>query len=122
MPREVEKSFGRANLLQQNNTLPTATAESHKYDKKKRLAIEAIQSMVKRPSTPLSTDLPHAEAASQPPPESISLVVPEATDSPTITETPAQPTSAEIFENVRVQYLEALYSKVKLSRTHHCKS
>ena len=33
---------------------PLITPESSKYSKKKRLAIEAIQSMVKRPSTTLS--------------------------------------------------------------------
>jgi DNA replication regulator SLD3 len=115
--REGEKSFGRTPFLQQESTLPSTTAESHKYDEKKRLAIEALQSMVKRPSTPLPTDLPHTETASQAPPDSILPLVPELADSPMVAETPAQPTGAEIFENVRTQYLEALYlSKVQLFR------
>lgn len=104
-------------------SLPLPIPESNKYSKKKRLAIEAIQSMVKRPSSGLLVD---PQSDSQP---SALDLGPTFTDSPLpIQETPnqesasqeirtfppvddviAQPTAADIFENVRTQYLEALY-------------
>ncbi len=104
-------------------TLPLPISESNKYSKKKRLAIEAIQSMVKRPSTSHLTDTqpesqrstldleppftdypapsqdaPHQELTNQ----KLKVV-------PPIDDVISQPTAAEIFENVRTQYLEALY-------------
>jgi DNA replication regulator SLD3 len=102
-------------------TLPAAPLtipESSKYSKKKRLAIEAIQSMVKRPSMSLS--------ANATPTETRAVIAPEEPakgshpqeklDTSLNLGDAAQPTANEIFENVRTQYFEALYlSKVCLA-------
>ncbi|APA14620.1 hypothetical protein sscle_13g093900 [Sclerotinia sclerotiorum 1980 UF-70] len=92
------------------------TPEGSKYNKKKRLAIEAIQSMIKRPSTPLLPE-PRPQSAA---PES--LPVPEAenvfqaTVSLPALETKTQATAPEIFDNIRNQYFESLYlSKTSLA-------
>lgn len=93
--------------------------ESDKYTKKKRLAIEAIQSMVKRPSTsqslnieqtpstePLSTELP-------PEPIQKAQLDPVASVQPLQDTTLEQPRAEEILDGVRSQYLDTLYlSKV----------
>ena len=87
--------------------IPLATPESSKYSKKKRLAIEAIQSMVKRPSTSLASE------SQEPPIEPESSTAPEIVKQITVPlpqeEVAIQLTAAEIFENVRNQYFEALY-------------
>jgi DNA replication regulator SLD3 len=97
---------------------PLMAPESSKYSKKKRLAIEAIQSMVKRPSIGMSTEPTPTEPQ-----------LPTATLKPLMQSRPveqldinqpfgdaAPPTANEIFENVRNQYIEALYlSKVCLA-------
>lgn len=99
-------------------TAPLTTPESSKYSKKKRLAIEAIQSMVKRPSISLSADATPTEtraliaaeksAQNSQPQEKLDIGLTR--------EDVAQPTANEIFENVRTQYFEALYlSKVCLT-------
>lgn len=99
---------------------PLMTPESSKYSKKKRLAIEAIQSMIKRPSTTLQTETTSTEAHATPlsqecaghslPQERLE-VNPSQDDA-------APPTASGIFENVRTQYFEALYlSKVSLATT-----
>jgi DNA replication regulator SLD3 len=101
-------------LVQNGETsVPIDTPESSNYSNKKRLAIEQIQSMVKRPSTSLSTD--NSQGTNTPvetpvlQPHALGVPV----DSPPVVELATQPTAAEIFENIRNQYLEALYiSKV----------
>jgi DNA replication regulator SLD3 len=95
--------------------VPFATPESSKYSKKKRLAIEAIQSMVKRPSTSLATE---SQESPTEPDSATSLQLPDqATVPPPQEEVAAQLTAAEIFENVRNQYFEALYlSKASFTR------
>ena len=95
-----------------NVALPLITPEASKYSKKKRLAIEAIQSMVKRPPTELSTESP---ASIQPGPLTPSQN--EDQTSPAMNDVSAQLTAAEIFDNVRNQYFEALYSKAWLIMT-----
>ena len=96
-------------LVQDDIPVPLIAPEVNKYSKKKRLAIEAIQSMIKRPSTGLS-------AESQPTPVEPEPVLPSQYQEPPLNDpvhsVSAQLTAIEIFENVRTQYLEALYSKV----------
>ena len=112
--QELPKGLERQNSVQQQSTpAPHITQESSKYSKKKRLAIEAIQSMVKRPSTDLLTESQPVTAELEPifdsqPAES-------TVDQPPV-EDPATRTATEIFDSVRTQYLEALYlSKVGIS-------
>jgi DNA replication regulator SLD3 len=93
-----------------------ASAESGKYSKKKRLAIEAIQSMVKRQSTSQSLNIgPTAD------PESLDTVPPESRiqdGHPAPIQAPQdtaleQPRPEDILDSVRAQYLDTLYlSKV----------
>lgn len=114
---ELSKEQERLSQDGQENFIPIATAETRKYDKKKRLAIEAIQSMVKRPSTAISTDSQQIHEESQnldsQPTESQQFGLPTQASLPE--EPPLQLTSSEILDNVRTQYLEALYlSKVCL--------
>jgi DNA replication regulator SLD3 len=93
--------------------VPLATPESSKYSKKKRLAIEAIQSMVKRPSTSLATD--SQESPVEPAPATPQLPTEDGVAPLLQEEAAAQLSAAEIFENVRNQYFEALYlSKASL--------
>lgn len=103
-------------------SVPIVTPESSKYSKRKRLAIEEIQSMVKRPSIGLSTECPIIHLDSQianlpieaPSVETQPLDM--ATVPPSVEQNPSQPTAAEVTENIRNQYLEALYmSKVCIS-------
>jgi DNA replication regulator SLD3 len=95
--------------LQDDIPVPFITPEVNKYSKKKRLAIEAIQSMIKRPYTALL-------AESQPTSVEPEPVLPSQHQEPPMNDqvnsVSAQLTAIEIFENVRTQYLEALYSKV----------
>jgi DNA replication regulator SLD3 len=115
----------------------TTTPQLHKENKKKRLAIEQIQSMVrKRPRSP-SVALPHSQELPQPDrataaeggsapvmskqlekeldaddaanvEDSTHAVGPAAT-----VESAPQPGAEDIFQNIRTQYFEALYhSKV----------
>lgn len=91
-------------------SIPLITPEASKYNKKKRLAIEAIQSMVKRPSTATLTESRPATSGQEPSLDSQQEQVPPISQ----IEIPVVPsTSIEIFETVRNQYFEALYlSKV----------
>lgn len=87
-----------------------------KYNKKKRLAIEAIQSMIKRPSTPLLPESRPQSAASEPVPVSEAQNETQATVALPVIETTVQATATEIFENIRTQYFESLYlSKTSLA-------
>lgn len=117
VPKGQENVFGTGSI---QPPVPTATAQTHKYDKKKRLAIEAIQSMVKRPSTAISMDSQQVNDESQPgetqllESQDIQSQLLDVPGHPTVAEEPPlQLTSTEILDNVRTQYLEALYlSKV----------
>ncbi|RDW88863.1 hypothetical protein BP6252_00895 [Coleophoma cylindrospora] len=110
-------------------TVIAVTAEAAQDSKKKRLAIEAIQSMVKRPSTDAlgnsqqscSELLLDSQQDSQ-----VSIGAEILLDSQQDTQmamlpvevdpVPSQPTATEIFDTVRSQYLEALYlSKASLA-------
>lgn len=88
----------------------------NKYSKRKRLAIEAIQSIVKRPSRePLITTQGVSSICSQ----SAAAVEPHSQEQIKV-ETPQEhvivrPMANEIFDNLRSQYFEALY----LSRVSH---
>jgi len=98
--------------------VPLVTPEASKYSKKKRLAIEALQSKVKRPSAGLLAESPATEPESQvtsqlPDSQLLNLPTSEIPIPSPAEKIPSQPTATEIFENVRNQYLEALYlSKV----------
>ncbi|OBT69328.1 hypothetical protein VE03_01150 [Pseudogymnoascus sp. 23342-1-I1] len=93
--------------------------ESDKYNKKKRLAIEEIQSMVKRPSTSQSLNIEQTAST-----ESPSMVLPletiqNAQPDPVASVQPLQdagleqPRAEDILDSVRSQYLDTLYlSKV----------
>ncbi|KAK6595381.1 hypothetical protein H4I95_10739 [Botrytis cinerea] len=100
----------------ETSTEPLITSEGSKYTKKKRLAIEAIQSMIKRPSTPLLPEsrpqlvAPEKSLASEPQNDT------QATICLPALETKTKATSTEIFDNVRTQYFESLYlSKTSLA-------
>ncbi len=92
------------------------TPESSKYNKKKRLAIEAIQSMVKRPSRDgLCTQQDEVVPCSQS--GTVLVSQPSTGLEPEVTQDDinTRPMATEIFENIRSQYFEALYlSKVRL--------
>ncbi|KAI6714623.1 hypothetical protein JHW43_002887 [Diplocarpon mali] len=107
--------------------LPTSTQshsipESNKYSQKKRLAIEAIQSMVKRPVTGPIADSQAGSAE----PEQVVVEFPipsQASDQQfdaqgrsgvPVVEYIAQPTAAEIFDNFRASL--AYFAKGPLSR------
>ncbi|KAK8126382.1 uncharacterized protein PG998_002141 [Apiospora kogelbergensis] len=100
---------------------PLVTPQVHKETKKRRLAIEAIQSMVKKPIRPASvvespdapspvdqaTDSQPANPATLPAPEAL-VATPVAlpmNPAPPIEQT----TADEIFSNIRNQYIETLY-------------
>lgn len=120
VPKGQETAFGANSTPSQQVPVPTTTAQTHKYDRKKRLAIEAIQSMVKRPSTAISMDSQQINEESQPRESQMlesqdteSQLLDAPVESQIAEEPPVQPTSTEIIDNVRLQYLEALYlSKV----------
>jgi DNA replication regulator SLD3 len=106
----TEKNLGEKD----SGALPLITSGAGKYSKKKRLAIEAIQSMVKRPPTSLLTESQPSAVETEPLP--LSQAEEQISNDPIMTEASAQLTASEIFENIRTQYLEALYSKVCLIR------
>lgn len=105
--------------------VPSVENEASKLSNKKRLAIEALQSKVKRPSTGLLTESPGPGSDTP-----ITTPLIEAQLSETSTETqilgmgslppvedaPAQPTPSEMFDTIRNQYLETLYLS-KVGRT-----
>lgn len=109
--QEIEAGSG----LPEHDGESQATSESRNYSKKKRLAIEAIQSMVKRPSREL---LSNAQTALFPPEPGTVMEIQsrgQKTEAETIQEDIVmRPMATEIFDNIRSQYYEALYlSKVR---------
>lgn len=113
--------------LQPSNLLASAP-ETNKYSSKKRLAIEAIQSMVKRPSMGLLESQPNTQSpVVEPEPEPVFVDPPLPIEDRAKTQEPAtdliscvplaapandiavQPTGTDLFDNVRTHYLEALY-------------
>ncbi|KAK7924749.1 hypothetical protein PG985_006803 [Apiospora marii] len=100
---------------------PLVTPQLHKETKKRRIAIEAIQSMVKKPQRSASV----AEASNAPSPvdpatncqtaSQATLPAPEAQVAaqltlPTNPELPIEQTTADdIYNNIRNQYIETLY-------------
>ncbi|OBT46015.1 hypothetical protein VE00_03754 [Pseudogymnoascus sp. WSF 3629] len=93
--------------------------ESDKYSKKKRLAIEAIQSMVKRPSTSQSLNIEQTTSTESPstalPLEPIQIAQPDpvASVQPSQDAALEEPRAEELLDGVRSQYLDTLYlSKV----------
>lgn len=117
---------------------PIITHQVHNENKKRKLAIEAIQSLVKRPARSRSVSTP-TQAISLATQLSITLArgeittrqdgnssvnqnvitLPASTSQaqsqvPTapggrVDESPTQPTANDIFDNIRNQYMEALY-------------
>ncbi|KAK3394759.1 DNA replication regulator SLD3-domain-containing protein [Podospora didyma] len=109
--------------VEESSVFPMITPHMHKESKRRRLAIEEIQSMVrKRPSTDkdsasqgsaLKEQAPSPTADVEIPTES-SLPLAEARDDSVLPAVPnleslLQPTAEDIFQNVRMQYFEALY-------------
>ena len=111
--QDISKCIERNTAMSADGAMPLVTPETSKYSKKKRLAIEAIQSMVKRTTSSLLNESQPAASDQDTAPESqqgpAALVLP-------IEDVVTQPTSVEIFETVRNQYFEALYlSKVTIT-------
>jgi len=109
-PNKTGKVLGHMD----NDPLPQKAPDATKYGKSKRLAIEAIQSMVKRPSTGNLAESQASALESQPP--ELSQGDEHASNEPAINEASVPPTASELFDGVRSQYLEALYSKVCYSK------
>jgi len=105
--KAMEKGFGSGGT----SIVPLVPAASSALSKRKRLAIDAVVSMVKRPCNALSTEssilMEHMPLSqSQPKPQ---LPDPE----PPLDGISTQLTATEIFETVRNHYFETLYlSKV----------
>lgn len=127
LPESVSRRFDLSSVPQSGTTIQTGTT-STKFSKKKRLAIEAIQSMVKRPTTDLlpNTELTQSSTSIR----EVMFQTPEVVDEeplvpssqqPLIENEPsAVPTATEIFDNVRSQYFDALYlSKVSYTALYH---
>jgi DNA replication regulator SLD3 len=107
---------GAGSVLHKNKVESDNTPESSKYSKKKRLAIEAIQSMVKRPSRDgLSTLQDQARPFSQ----SGTVMESQSSKEPKAEliqeDINGRPMATQIFDNIRSQYFEALY----LSKVSH---
>jgi hypothetical protein len=116
LPRMSDRGLVPLQLSTDSGPVPLITPESSKYSKKKRLAIEAIQSMVKRPSIGSLTEsqVPVTEPESGVDSDPRDKTSNDLFISP-VDDIAAPPTASEIFENVRNQYFEALYlSKVGL--------
>jgi DNA replication regulator SLD3 len=108
---------GESTQLQSNVVRNETTPESSKYSKRKRLAIEAIQSMVKRPTGEISSASQIVTPVDQPE----SSIAPQAHTQQEMVERDVteilmpQPMATDILENIRSQYLETLYlSKASL--------
>lgn len=123
---------------------PSTTPQLHHESKKKRLAIEQIQSMVRKRPRPASvTPCESQQDQSQSQSQTVTLDNHHTLEDPFqapqpgggVSEPPAQGSQTavadsnpdtqnsadDIFQNIRSQYLEALYhSKVCISQTHHC--
>lgn len=106
-------------LITKSVSIPMSSTDLSTFSKKKRLAIEQIQLMIKRPTANLLTESSIPEASEEienvPAETSIPVLDPPSTttlSAPT-DEVPSQLTATGIFDNIRSQYLEALYiSKV----------
>ncbi|KAG9238721.1 DNA replication regulator SLD3-domain-containing protein [Amylocarpus encephaloides] len=120
--QDSEKGLRQSSTHEREDALPTTTLESRKYDTKKRLAIEAIQSMVKRPPSAIWTN---SQACHSQPPD-LETQVMESQTQCLLTEYPAvveaaievaaPPSSTDVFDSLRTQYLESLYlSKASLA-------
>lgn len=130
-PQFIQK---RSNTSIESSTpLPLATPQSHHESKKRRLAIEAIQSLVKKPARPRSVSTPSqlisATELSTPGQNSAASQADnaasrqDATSARTLEtqnesqmsraleadELLATPTADSIFDNIRNHYLESLY-------------
>ena len=106
----LQRRPGSSGMSQEKPAGPLITPAMSKDSKKKRLAIEAIQSMTKRPSTAL-TESQNVEPQPHP---VVDLQVEHVVDDCVQGEMGTQPTASEIFDNVRNQYFETLYlSKVQ---------
>ncbi|KAI0177146.1 DNA replication regulator SLD3-domain-containing protein [Pestalotiopsis sp. NC0098] len=115
-----------------SNHEASTTPQLHHENKKRRLAMEAIQSLVKRPARSMSVSLPpqqpythrgpsvsREESAAQTTMSSGSSKsqiekdgVDQSNDAPTSSaplDGPSVQTAQDIFENIRLQYFEALY-------------
>lgn len=106
----------------------TITPEASKYSKKQRLAIEAIQTLVKRPPPQLPTveapDSQFTPVACTPTVANACVIQnpvagldEQRKDEPIPTSEIVEPTPAELFDTIRAQYLEALYMS-KVNTTH----
>lgn len=111
---------------QANDPLPLTTPQLHRETKSRRLAIEAIQSLVKRPARPpvvalggqvQESPLSQTEPASVQPNSSATEQVSSQLDAvPASDPRPDQSPSGTILENIRNQYCETLYHS--MVRTH----
>lgn len=122
---------------------PSTTPQLHHESKKKRLAIEQIQSMVRKRPRTISITPCESQEQSQPQIQAVAPAVAHSLEDPfqeqfpggIVSEPPSKSsqaavadsnadmqTSAEdIFQNIRSQYLEALYhSKVRIFELLHC--
>jgi len=115
------KAFEKAISSGSNVGVAVITSGASKYNKKKRLAITALQSMVKRPSTGLSKsqiEITRLETRQEQINNQVEPVFQEqpAGEFP-LEDVAPQLSAAEMFDNIRKQYLEALYlSKVILAQ------
>ena len=107
----LQRRSGSSRESQEEPAVPLITPAMSKDSKKKRLAIEAIQCMMKRSSTANLKESPNVETEPQPVPE---LQVEQVAGENVQEDASLQPTASEIFDNVRNQYFETLYlSKVQ---------
>jgi DNA replication regulator SLD3 len=131
-----ERIKGSKPLIIDTGVQPLITPAMHKENKKRRICIEEIQSMVRRrptitsesqsrPSTPIIVGTPLSESVdnqceplagpvAKPEGEKESgavAAVPETNfqGPAAVDEVMAQPTAEDIFQNIRTQYMEALY-------------
>lgn len=113
--QEDLQSLGQTSVLARDVTTAPLNTAGSKYGRKKRLAIEAIQSMVKRPSIGISIESQTPLVEGEATPDLLQDQQPVNSNA-RFDELVTQPTSSEIFETVRNQYFEALYiSKVRLA-------
>lgn len=100
-------------LLPGTTPAPKDVPDSSNFSKRKRLEIELLQSKVKRPSTAHGTESQSTQVELGTEPLNMEEPVQKAPQE----DMPLQLTSTDIFDNLRTQYLEALYlSKVKSNR------
>lgn len=125
--------LGREEPVPEKAASPLTTPGQHKASKEKRIAIEALQSVVRRkrtqsvstlppmgdggltPPTTATDSGPSSTAAQDPAPtqESRSSLPPPPPDSSQPCAPPPPPSGEELLERIRTQYFDALYrSKV----------